>query len=87
MRIVCLALLLVGALVACSSSTEKDDVGSTSQDLGHCRTVCPNCHPNEICPLYACVQDCSGPPARCVDNQLCPIGYTWSQSACSCVPN
>ncbi|CAG8669989.1 23326_t:CDS:2 [Dentiscutata erythropus] len=26
-------------------------------------------------------------PQKCVDTQLCIIGYTWSPNACKCVPD
>jgi hypothetical protein len=81
------ALAAVAALVsACTASTDPEPSDTTSSALGHCRVVCPKCHPGEVCPMYACIQDCSGPPAKCVENMMCPIGYTWSQHACSCVP-
>ena len=83
-----LCSLAVVFVVACSAPTPDEPVGSTSEALGgHCRIVCPKCHPNEICPLYACIQDCTGgKPATCVETQLCPIGYAWDSNACSCVP-
>lgn len=87
MRFASLAFVAL-LVVACSSTDDSDKVDETSQDLGgHCRVVCPKCHPGDVCPMYACIQDCSGPPARCVDNMMCPIGYTWSSSACSCLKN
>ena len=77
------ALVLV---VACSvSSTSDEPAEATSEALGHCRTVCAKCHPNEICPLY-CYEDCTAPPVRCTETQLCAIGATWDSKSCSCVP-
>ena len=74
----CAALFVVG----CSS----DASSSQTDDLkGGCRMVCPKCHPNEVCPMIACMLDCNGKNQNCVDTQLCPIGYSWSQSKCSCV--
>lgn len=78
------ALLFAGlfVVVGCSS----DASSSQTDDLkGGCRMVCPKCHPNEMCPMIACMLDCNGKAHDCVDNQLCPIGYSWSQSKCSCV--
>ena len=78
---------LAFALVACGSESGSDSTDSTSNSLkGGCRMICPKCHPGEVCPMYACVEDCNGKPAKCVDNQLCPIGYAWDSTACSCEP-
>ncbi|MFO0670683.1 MAG: hypothetical protein U0235_13810 [Polyangiaceae bacterium] len=88
-RIGLLALASLFA-VACSSSqtTDEGSTESAAQALtGGCRIVCPKCHPGEVCPMIACVEDCHGKPTKCVENQLCPIGYAWSQAACSCVPS
>ena len=78
------ALAAVALLAACSgeaTSTDQSDLA------GGCRLVCPKCHPGEVCPMIACTEDCSGKPSTCVETMMCPIGYAWSQAACSCLPS
>ncbi len=75
--------------VACASSSAPGEDGTKSDQQGlsgGCRIVCPNCHPNEVCPMIACEEQCYPPPPRCVETMMCPVGYTWSAQACSCVP-
>lgn len=86
---IAVAAVALSFVFACGSSPDESsssDVGQSESNLtGGCRLVCPKCHPGEVCPMIACVQDCHGRPTKCVETQLCPIGYTWSQSACSCI--
>jgi hypothetical protein len=74
-------------VLACSSQADPEPTNTTDEQAltGGCRLVCPKCHPGEVCPMIACVEDCNGKPLKCVDNQMCPIGYNWSSSKCSCV--
>ena len=81
------SLLLAGCGVGVETSPAGDSETSTHQALaGGCRLVCPRCHPGEVCPMIACVEDCAPAPKQCLENQLCIIGYVWSQPRCSCVP-
>ena len=77
-------------ILACSSAPsapEAETSATASEALAHgCRVVCPKCRPNEICPLFACVEDCAPAKQPCVDNIFCAIGYTWSTTRCSCEP-
>jgi hypothetical protein len=75
-------------IFACTGDAEPTESSQTTTESlkGGCRIVCPKCHPGEVCPMYACIQDCNGPPARCVETMLCPIGYAWDSKACSCLP-
>src|SRR5512135_261534 len=83
-------LAIVSGVLACSSSDPGSDsnAGATNEALkGGCRMVCPKCTPNmDVCPMIACEISCNGKPAKCVDTQLCPVGYAWDQSKCSCEP-
>jgi len=73
--------------LGCSSGDEQPQGATASEEglTGGCRLVCPKCHPGEVCPMIACYEDCNAPPPRCVETMLCPIGYTWSARACSCI--
>ena len=75
------------AAVACGS--EPTDQSSTNEALkGGCRMVCPKCTPNiDVCPMIACTLECNGKkPQTCVETQMCPLGYAWDQTKCSCEP-
>jgi hypothetical protein len=74
-------------VLACSSQADPEPTGQTDEQAltGGCRLVCPKCHQGEVCPMIACTEDCNAKPVKCVDNMMCPIGYAWSSSKCSCV--
>jgi hypothetical protein len=90
MRIVTLAVsafALALGLAACSTETGLDQSSANEALKGGCRMVCPKCTPNMgVCPMYACMLDCNGKPATCVETMMCPIGYAWNSNACSCEP-
>jgi hypothetical protein len=77
----------VSLVLACSSQSDPEPTSQTDEQAltGGCRLTCPKCHPGQECPMIACTEDCNGKPLKCVDNQMCPIGYSWSSSKCSCV--
>jgi hypothetical protein len=77
-----LCLLACGGEPSVSAPTRSDALS------GGCRLVCPKCEPNKPCEMWACYDDCNAAdPKSCVDNVLCPIGYSWSPHACSCEKN
>ncbi len=59
-------------LVACSSAPEPTD--DTTEAQSGCRTICPKCKPNQICPKYACYLDCSShKPGSCTVSTDCRL--------------
>lgn len=81
-----LAAVLVSAS-ACAVDPGTDSSSTNEALKGGCRMVCPKCTPNmNVCPMIACQLDCNARSAQCVDNQLCPVGYSWDQKKCSCEP-
>jgi hypothetical protein len=88
-RFLCAAALV--SVVACTASSAPEEgstpVSTTAEGLtDHCRTVCPKCPANQICPYSPCYLDCTTKPTRCVETQLCIIGDVWDTKSCSCVP-
>jgi hypothetical protein len=82
--------LAIAALPACGGDAAPEGApeGAIEQSLsGGCRVVCPKCHQGEVCPLIACVEDCSPAKQPCIDTVFCPLNYSWSTHACSCVPD
>jgi hypothetical protein len=87
-RLISVALGASFAVLACSAGNEPvaEPTTESAAALDHgCRFVCPKCHPNEVCPLGACVEDCSPAHQPCIDNTMCAQGYEWSPTKCSCV--
>jgi hypothetical protein len=82
---VALGFVALSTFAACGGAQETASIEESL--AGGCRVVCPKCHPGEVCPMIACVEDCSPAKQPCIDNVMCPINYTWSSHACSCVPN
>ena len=81
------AAVMLSGLAACAMDPGTDSSSTNEALKGGCRMVCPKCTPNmTVCPMIACQLDCNGKPQSCVDNQLCPIGYSWDKKACSCEP-
>jgi hypothetical protein len=70
------------ALFGCGGTDAVVDETEAAQK-GGCHTICPKCHPHELCPAIACYQDCEH---NCVQTQLCMIGYAFDPLSCSCVP-
>ncbi len=82
--------LVTAIFTGCAVAADHQGDGTTSESTaklaGGCRVICPKCHPGEVCPMYACVEDCNAvDPQSCVENELCPDGWTWSKGLCSCV--
>jgi hypothetical protein len=78
--------LFTGCAVAADHAQDESSAESTAQLAGGCRVVCPKCHPGEVCPMWACMEDChAADPKSCVENVMCPDGWTWSKHLCSCV--
>ena len=75
-------------VLACSSQSPDPEPTSQTDEqalTGGCRMICPKCHQGAVCETWACYEDCNGKPATCVETMMCPIGYTWSSKACSCI--
>lgn len=83
-----LALMFAVAcsLAACATDTDSTYGTQTGALQGGCRTICPKCPANQICPMMACYIDCNG-PQQCVQTQMCIIGYKWSSQKCACIPD
>lgn len=51
---------LAASFAGCSTQPDYDYDFEISELKGGCRTICPRCKPNEICPMVACRQECNG---------------------------
>lgn len=79
-------LILAVILASCQTDIASEPAGFGTQEAAlanGCRTICPKCPANKICPMIACYLDC---PQQCVQTALCIQGYIWSPQKCSCVP-
>ena len=86
LRLVCSAALVLVAACSASSAPALDVEPAESESQGlatHCRTVCPKCPGQQVCPLGPCYLECT---STCTQTQLCIIGYVWDTKSCSCVP-
>lgn len=84
MRYILLILVLI--LASCQTDIGGDPSGVGTQQgalTGGCRTICPHCPKNQICPMIACYLDC---PQQCLQTLLCIQGYLFSPQKCACVP-
>jgi hypothetical protein len=82
------ALAFCFALTSMTGCGGTEPLSASDEEAAHgCRFTCPKCHKNEVCPKYACVEDCSPPHQPCIDNMMCPVDYSWSSKDCSCEPN
>src|SRR5688572_19027121 len=74
MKIV-VAFISALAVAGCANVAEDATATAESELVGGCRTVCPKCPPNKICPRIACYLDCNKPtkcgPATCAAGQVC----------------
>lgn len=64
------------AAVGCSSAPDPTTEAATSSEaeLAGCRTICPKCRPNQPCPMYMCVLDCSSKkPGSCTKDSDCRL--------------
>jgi hypothetical protein len=83
------ALVIVPGLAACSAATDAptpagEVAGSRiSEDAlkGGCRVICPKCHPNQICPKYACRIECPPKTTPCGDT-VCTGGQVCCNASC-----
>ena len=78
-KVVVLALALIGCGGTDAAMTEEAEAAQK----GGCHTICPKCHPNELCPAIACYQDCEH---NCIQTVLCVQGYVFDARSCSCIP-
>lgn len=74
LRIAALAVpVALVAVVGCSSAPDPT-VDSTEALKSGCRTICPKCPPNQICPMMACYLDCSSKkPGSCTQDSDCRL--------------
>ncbi len=77
---------VVGAVFLLARSTEhgRDARSTASAKAPKCRMVC-RCSSEEQCGIMDCSDDCHpADPSLCVDTMICPKGYVWSKTDCSC---
>ena len=82
MRLVKAVLLALG-LIGCGGTDAATVQEAEAAQKGGCHTICPKCHPNELCPAIACYQDCEH---DCVQTVFCAQGYVFDAKSCSCIP-